>query len=268
MSSSQWSYLLKNSGVWLGSFSQFSPHGKLLKETSSKLTLGSDDGKTIRFTLARDGNPNPVVNEFSSLNRNIFLFEDGHFAKGSQQFSPFSVFGAEYGYVRRDRRCRLVQLFDKDSNFDSVTLIREFREGGEGIEREHLTIEQLEGEWRGEALTLYPVWRNSEPYQTQLTLKREGNTLKQTLKTPFMNYSSEGTINDNIITFNQGNKENRVLLLPDGASSTTPVKIENRQSFFLEFGWLVETNMRLRLIRKYDDQGRWVSITLVQEIKS
>lgn len=159
-------------------------------------------------------------------------------------------------------------MFDKDSNFDSVTLIREFREGGEGIEREHLTIEQLEGEWRGEALTLYPDWRNSEPYQTQLTLKREGNTLKQTLKTPFMNYSSEGTINDNIITFNQGNKENRVLLLPDGASSTTPVKIENRQSFFLEFGWLVETNMRLRLIRQYDDQGRWVSITLVREIKS
>lgn len=267
MSDSQWSYFLKNLGIWHGVFSQFSPDGNLVKTTPSKLILASDDNKTVNFSVEREGNTPPIVNQITSLNRNILLFEDGHFAKGSQQFSPFSIFGAEYGYVRRDRRCRLVQLFNKESELESVTLIKEFREGGNGVERENLTIEQLEGEWRGEALTLYPDWRNSEPYPTNLTLKQEGNILKQTLKTPFMNYSSEGVINNNVISFNNGNKENRVLLLPDGASSTTPVKIENRQSFFLEFAWLVESNLRLRLIRQYDDQGRWASITLVQEEK-
>jgi len=266
MSDSQWSYFLKNLGVWKGLFSQFSPDGNLVKNTPSKLILASDDNKTVNFSVEREGSQ-PIINHITNLNRNIFLFEDGHFAKGSQQFSPFAIFGAEYGYVRGDRRCRLVQLFNKDSELESVTLIKEFREGGNGIERENLTIEQIEGEWRGEALTLYPDWRNTEPYQTNLTLKREGNILKQTLKTPFMNHSSEGLINKNVITFNNGKKENRVLLLPDGASSTTPIKIENRQSFFLEFGWLAETNLRLRLIRQYDEQGRWVNITLVQEEK-
>ncbi len=267
MSDSQWSYFLKNLGVWHGVFSLFSPDGSLVKNTPSKLILASDDHKTVNFSVEREGNNQLIVNQISSLNRNIFLFEDGHFAKGSQQFSPFANFGAEYGYIRGDRRCRLVQLFDKESVLESVTLIKEFRERGNGVERKNLTIEQIEGEWQGEALTLYPDWRNSEPYQTNLTLKREGNILKQTLKTPLMNYSDEGVISNNVITFSKGEKENRVLLLPDGASSTTPMKIENRQSFFLEFGWLVEDNLRLRLIRQYDDQGRWVNITLVREEK-
>ena len=265
MSDSQWSYFLKNLGVWHGVFSQFSPDGSLVKNTPSKLILASDDNKTVNFSVEREGNNQAIVNQISSLNRNILLFEDGHFAKGSQQFSPFAIFGAEYGYIRGDRRCRLVQLFNKESVLESVTLIKEFREGGKGEERSHLTVEQIEGEWQGEALTLYPDWRKTEPYTTNLTLKREGNILKQTLKTPFMNYSSEGVIDGNVITFRKGERENRVLLLPDGASSTTPVKIENRQSFFLEFGWLVEDYLRLRLIRQYDDEGRWVNITLVRE---
>lgn len=266
MSGSQWSYFLKNLGVWRGVFSQFSSDGNLVKNTPSKLILASDDHQTVNFSVEREGSQ-PIVNQVTSLNRNILLFEDGHFAKGSQQFSPFAIFGAEYGYVRGDRRCRLVQLFNKKSELESVTLIKEFREGGEGVERQHLTIEQLEGEWRGEALTLYPDWRNTQPYETNLTLKREGNIFQQTLKTPFMSYTSEGVINNNVISFSKGSKENRVILLPDGASSTTPVKIENRHSFFLEFGWLVEENERLRLIRQYDEEGRWINITLVQEKK-
>lgn len=266
MSNSQWSYFLKNLGVWRGFFCQFSADGNLVKTTPSKLILATDDHQTVNFSVEREG-CQPIVNQVTSLNRNILLFEDGHFAKGSQQFSPFAIFGAEYGYLSGDRRCRLVQLFNKDSALESVTLIKEFREGGNGVERQHLTIEQLEGEWRGEALTLYPDWRNSEPYQTHLTVKREGNILKQSLKTPFFHHTSAGLINNNVITFHHGSKENRVLLLPDGASSTTPVKIENRQSFLLEFAWLIEDNRRLRLIRQYDERGTWVNVTLVREEK-
>ncbi|MBL1209202.1 DUF3598 family protein, partial [Geminocystis sp. GBBB08] len=135
------------------------------------------------------------------------------------------------------------------------------------VERSYLSIEQLEGEWQGEAVTLYPDWRNSDSYTTNLTIKKEGNDIIQTLKTPELNYTSKGKIGNNTITFSKNNQDIRVLLLPDGASSTTPLKIENRQSFFVECGWLVEPNKRLRLIRQYDDKGAWINVTLVTEYK-
>jgi hypothetical protein len=38
-----------------------------------------------------------------------------------------------------------------------------------------------------------------------------------------------------------------------------------RQSFILEVGWLIEPNLRQRMIRSYSDKGEWVSLTLVTE---
>lgn len=234
MSSSQWLRLLKNVGNWQGSFTEFSANGVLIKNTPTEVNLeGLNENKTIRLTVDRlDSNDPPHVNEFTSLNRNIFLFEDGHFAKGTQQFSPFSIFGAEFGFFANDRRLRMVQLFDKESNLEQVTLIREFRANGNGVERSQLSIEQLEGQWQGEAFTLYPDWRNTEPYSTDLIIKKEGDHVIQTLKTPELNLTSQGKIDHNTITFSRNNTDIRLLLLPDGASSTTPLKIENRQSFF------------------------------------
>lgn len=276
MSSSQWLRLLKNVGIWQGSFTQFSADGVLIKNTPTQVNLeGLNENKTIKLTVNRlNSNEPPHVNEFTYLNRNIFLFEEGHFSKGSQQFSPFSIFGAEFGFFLsdhevplRDRRLRMVQLFDKDSNLEQVTLIREFRANGNGVERSQLSIEQLEGEWQGEALTLYPDWRNTEPYSTNLIIKKEGDRVIQTLKTPELNFTSQGKIDHNIITFSENNQDIRLLLLPDGASSTTPLKIQNRQCFFVECAWLIETDKRLRLIRQYDDKGAWINVTLVTETR-
>jgi hypothetical protein len=267
MYTSQWARLCKNIGIWQGSFADFSPEGKLIKETPSELILEPlNEGKTLKFFLQRENKPT-VMNEFTNLNRNICLFEDGHFSKGSQQFSPYTMFGAEYGFVVEDRRCRLVQLFDKDSSLDTVVLIREYRQGRNALELPILSIEQLEGEWIGEAQTIYPDWRNKEPYTSHLTIQKQGQTFVQTLKTPEINFTSEGTIAGNTINFSQRNHNIRLLLLPDGASSTTPLTIKSREPFFVEFAWLVEPEKRLRLIRQYDDQGRWINITLVTEYK-
>lgn len=266
---SQWSRLLKNKGIWKGSFSQFSPQGELRQDTPTQLVLESfNEEKTIKLTVNRlDGSQPPTINEFTSLNRNIFLFEDGHFAKGSQQYSPFSLFGAEYGFFDGDRRCRLVQVFDKESALQSVTLIREFRENGNGRERPMLCLSQLIGEWEGEALTLYPDWRNTQPYKTNLKIELKNNTLYQKIQTPEFSLTSQGIIEGNIVNFNQNNQDYRLLLLPDGASSLTPLKIRNRQSFLLEFAWLMKPNLRLRLMRQYDDEGRWINITLIKEYR-
>ncbi len=130
-----------------------------------------------------------------------------------------------------------------------------------------LSIEQLEGDGVGEAQTLYPDWRTTEPYSTCLSVKKHGDTVSQTLTTPEINITSEGKIEGNTITFSQGNLDIRLLLLPDGASSTTPLLIKQREAFFVEFGWLVEPNKRFRLIRQYDPEGRWINVTLVTEYK-
>jgi hypothetical protein len=269
MYSSQWSRLLKNIGVWQGSFTHFSPEGKFIKNTPTELKLeGLNNNKSIKFTLTRlDESQPPHVTEFSSLNKSIFLFPEGYFSKGSLQFSPFSTFGAEYGFVIDNRRLRMVQLFDSSSNLEQVTLIREFRAKTKRSERPELSLDQLVGEWEGSALTLYPDWRDSQPYPTHLTIQYQGDLLSQTLKTPELNISSTATINGSSLTFGGGDNQIRVLLLPDGASSTTPLKIKPRQPFFLEMGWLIEPNKRLRLIRQYDDKGSWVNVTLVKERK-
>ena len=267
MYTSQWSRLCKNVGIWQGSFADFSQEGNLVKETSSELILEPlNEGKTLKLSLERE-NKAPFVNEFTSLNRNIYLFEDGHFSKGSQQFSPYTVFAAEYGFVLDNRRCRSVQLFDQDCNLDTLVLIREYRQGTDAVERPMLSIEQLEGEWVGEAQTMYPDWRNTEPYTTHLTIKKQGETVLQTLTTPEISFTSEGLLEGNTINFYQRNQNIRLLLLPDGASSTTPLTIKSRESFFVEFAWLVEPEKRLRLIRRFDEQGRWINLTLVTEYK-
>ncbi|AUC61704.1 hypothetical protein AA637_11340 [Cyanobacterium sp. HL-69] len=267
--SSQWERLLKNRGVWLGSFTQFSPRGEFIKDTPTEIKLeGLNEDKTIRLTVTRLGQDTPPhVNEFTYLNRSIFLFEEGHFAKGNMQFSPFSNFGAEFGFFKGDRRLRMVQLFDKESNFEQATLIREFRENTPKKENPALSIEQLLGVWQGEAVTLYPDWREPERYSTRRILEETSNQIKQTLKTPYLAFTSTASVENNALTFSETGQDIRSLLLPDGASLTLPLKIAHRQPFFLECGWLVEPNQRLRIIRRYDETGAWQNVTLVTEFK-
>lgn len=267
--SSQWERLLKNRGIWLGSFTQFSPRGEFIKDTPTEIKLeGLKEDKTIRLTVTRLGQDTlPHINEFTYLNRSIFLFEEGHFSKGNLQFSPFSNFGAEFGFCRGDRRLRMVQLFDKESNFEQTTLIREFRANTPKKENPALSLEQLIGEWQGEAVTLYPDWREPEKYSTSLILEQKGNQLKQTLKIPNLKFTSIANVEEKTLTFSEKGQDIRSLLLPDGASLTVPLKIIHRQPFFLECGWLIEPNQRLRIIRRYDEMGAWQNVTLVTEFK-
>ena len=275
---SQWDSLLANLGTWQGSFSRFSPEGILQDETSSRVTLeGISDNRTIRQTIQQFSNQTGEITsdkvlEYSTLGRSILLFETGEFSQGSIQFSPFSEFGAELGLMQGDRRLRLVQLFDKESQLSSLTLIREHRQKSPVAkpvatvaERPPLTVNQLVGTWHGEAVTLYPDWRSPERYATTLSVQREGDRLVQQITTPEMSFTSTAAIEGCILRFEQGKYPVRVVLLPDGASSNTPMIIPRGQPFFLEVGWLIAEGLRQRMIRRYDAQGGWISLTLVTE---
>ncbi|MBD0263178.1 MAG: DUF3598 family protein [Tolypothrix sp. Co-bin9] len=271
---SQWERLLQNLGVWKGSFSRFSPQGELVNDTPSVVSLeGLNNNQTIRqiIRLRED----EKVLEYSSVGRSVLFFENGEFSQGSIQLAPYSEFGAEFGFIQKNHRLRLVQIFEKNGNLDQFTLIREHLADTEPSQRPTLTIDDLLREWHGEGVTIYPDWRSPDTFSSTLQLRLDAGRLIQSLTfgdvspqaaMPLRTITSTATIKGSIIHFDQDpQKHVQVLLLPDGASANCPVKLQLRQSFILEAGWLIEPNLRQRMIRSYSDKGEWVSFTLVTE---
>jgi Domain of unknown function (DUF3598) len=269
---SNWDNFLKNLGEWEGTFTQISTEGELLGVTPSILTLaGLEDNRLVKFRLRRFAtniNEQPTsdrVQEYRSLGRQAVFFDAGAFSKGSLQVAPFAEFGAEYGFVAGDRRSRLVQLFDNQGCFVSLTLIREIRSGTEAKLRPDLTVSQLVGKWEGKACTVYADWKDPETYMTSLEVTEIDGTLQQQLSFGGRSIASTARIDGNRLHFEAGVSPRQVLLLPDGVSSNIPLKISHREPFFVEAGWLLSDNERQRLIRSYNDKGEWISSTHVIE---
>ncbi|WP_373540535.1 DUF3598 family protein [Chamaesiphon sp.] len=269
---SNWNNFLKNAGEWVGTFTQISTDGEVLGSTPSILTLAAlEDNQLVKFRLRRFAsniNEQPTsdrVQEYRSLGRQAVFFDTGAFSKGSLQVAPFAEFGAEYGFVAGNRRSRLVQLFDKDGNFSSQTLIREIREGTDAQLRPDLTVEQLVGKWTGTAQTVYADWQEPTTYTTSLEIRKIGDSLHQQLSFGGRTIASIARIDFPRLHFDDGATPRQVLLLPDGVSSNIPVRVSHRQAFVVEAGWLLSDNHRQRLIRSYNDKGEWISATHVLE---
>ncbi len=264
---SQWECFLQNLGVWEGSFTNFSPQGTLLSDTPSRLSLETlNNNQTVLLTLSRSGKDD-VIREYSSVGGGLLFFENGSFSEGLIQIGPFSEFGGELAFVHENRRLRLVQLFDKTGDLSGLVLIREHLAGSPAAERPPLQLNDLLGEWQGQAVTIYRDLRSPDIYSTTLKLQLDNTgRLIQTTSFAERTITSTATINGSIILFDENpEKQIQVLFLPDGASATSPLKVQLRQPLFLEAGWLIQPNLRQRMIRSYNDKGEWVSLTLVTE---
>jgi len=273
---SNWENFLKNLGEWRGSFTKISPNGEILDSTASILNLEADDNnQAVIFRLRRfnshDYDSPPIQDyqqEYRSLGRQNIFFATGAFSKGTLQLAPFSEFGAEYGFVDDDRRSRLVQLYDQQGNFINLTLIREFRSFTDAYERPQLTVEQLIGNWQGQAHTVYSDLRPSATYPTCLEIQKIGDGyLEQKLSFQSQIITAKARIAGNKIISETEGITRQILLLPDGTSSNVPLQLQLRKPFFVEAGWLVRENERQRLIRNYSDKGEWISSTHVIEYK-
>jgi hypothetical protein len=276
----QWENFLQNLGEWHGSFTQLSTRGEVLQDTPSIISLeGFNDNKTVRLKLRRFS-PNPsgvgepevseLVREYQTLGRDILFFENGAFSQGTIQLAPFSECGAEFGFIYNYRRLRFVQLYNTDGNLSTLTLIREKQLDKNVPERPHLTVEDLLGEWEGEAVTMYPDWRSPDSYSTKMQLHLESSdrlVSKITFGSNPTVITSSASIDGSVLHFNEGASPMQVVLLPDGGSCTLPVKIELRKPIFFEAGWFVEPELRFRMIRSYNERGEWISLTLVTERK-
>ena len=98
--------------------------------------------------------------EYHTLNRSTTFFENGAFSQGALQFAPYTEFGAEMGLIYGDRRLRVVLLYDKASQLDRVTFIREHY--STTPERPALTLNDLLGKWEGEAIPIASDWLEIE----------------------------------------------------------------------------------------------------------
>ncbi|NEO98146.1 MAG: DUF3598 family protein [Symploca sp. SIO2E9] len=280
----QWESHLQNLGEWHGSFTRLSPQGQKLEDIPSIFTLEQlNDPQQVRLTLRRFRENQPVhelVYEYSSLEPNFLFFENGAFSRGTMQWGKNLEFGAEFCLIEGNRRLRMVQQYSQDSQLRIVTLIREKLAGTDTPERPQLRVERLLGEWQGKAVTIYADLRSPSiseaespySYPTRLKIEYQGtNHLVQQLTfgtgTSARTITSTARIDGSILCFEHSPLPTQVLLLPDGASCKCPLEIKPGSVFVLELGWLLQPNRRQRLIRTYSDQGKWLSLTFVEEYK-
>lgn len=264
---SQWDCFLQNLGEWHGSFTTLTPQGEIVKDTPSILSLqSSTTEKQVNLCLKRFP-PQEQANElnlsYTSLSPKVLFFTNGCFSQGSLFWSPLSQSGAELGLIAGDRRLRLIQLFNPSGELDSLVLIREKRAGSQAPASPGLSLEQLLGTWQGQATTIYPDLRQPVVEESKLVLSYTNNQLTQQLSTTAHSITSTATVKGQVIDFTSLSHPVRVLLLPGGASATFPHKTVPKSPFFLEVGWLVTPKLRYRLMRNYDSQGNWSSLTLI-----
>ena len=274
----QWQCLLENLGEWQGSFTTFSPQGKQISDIPTVTSLEAiNDQQTMRQIIRRFPPNQPVeekVLEYSSLSRGILFFPKGDFSFGSMQLAPLADLGAEAGMIDGDRRLRLVQLYNRDSQLEKITLIREKLPNSPAKypQNKRLTVDELIGTWEGEAETIFADWSEAKKNATQLTIAYSGDSkITQELRfgssTNPQLIKSQGEISGNLIKFTQGSQHSQVILLPDGASSNCPQQLKFAVPTFWEVGWLINPQKRQRLIRSYNGKGEWQSLTLVTEHK-
>jgi hypothetical protein len=274
---SQWERLLKNQGVWVGSFTQVSPTGDILEDVPTEVSLLAEEGGNLMRQTIRKNPPGQPPQDmelaYRSLGRGVLFCEDGAFSQGSIQWSPVSEFGAELGLIYGHERLRLAQVFPRQASLGRLTLIREsLRESGRDAPpapRLPLLVEHLLGTWVGHGTTVYPNHQPETTLTHRLVLEATAaDRVVQTLSlSPGPTLSSPGQRVGATIQFRQGLQPVTVLCLPSGASATFPTAIVPGQPFFLELGWLITPTLRQRLIRRYNERGTWVSLTQVIEEK-
>ena len=275
--SEQWNYFLKNLGEWHGSFTRFSPEGKETVDTPTLVTLeGLNDNRNVH-QVVRYLPPNEpsrdVVVDYDSLNRSIIFFENGAFSQGSMQWGPHSTFGGEFGIIDNEygdgsRRLRMVELYNSSSQLERVVLIREKLPNSNVPERPILTCDRLLGEWQGEAVTMYADLSNPSKFSSQLKIEQiDDNHLRQSLSFGVRTITSTAQIKGSRLLFTDSDLSTQIMLLPDGASCNCPLEVKLGNNFVLEMGWLLQPNIRQRIIRSYNEKGNWVSCTLVTEQK-
>ena len=272
---SQWDCLLKNIGTWEGSFTHLSPEGKEFKDTPTVITFEAEQNNQaihqVVHYLPKDQPASDIKADYtpSSLSRDLIFFENGSFCRGNSQWYGYGNFVSELGLIESDRRLRTVNIYNNSINLNRIVLIREKTPDSKTPERPQLKVEDLLGEWQGEAITIYPDYNiEAKVSKTHLKIKqKDHNQIEQTLSFGNNTITSTAKVMGSRLLFSNSNLPIQILLLPDGCSCNCPLEIKPGYNFVLELGWLLEPNRRQRIMRNFDQKGTWISSTFITEIK-
>ena len=239
--SSQWDRLLLHCGRWRGSFDTLADDLQPLKRQPSLLTLETAPaGVPLELTLlfwpndpdlhsdSHQGEPVKTIRQsFHGPDRQLVLFPSGSFNRGSWYLAPMVRVHAEFGFLFRNRRHRLVLFWDGAGRFEHPVLIRERRDGSPADERPVLNAQSLLGTWHGERSELFSSAGLSEPEISPCRLDLTQKDL-------------EG-----------------LRWLPDGGAIRVPDPIHHREPFVIEAWWLAAPDRLERMERVYDANGAW-----------
>ncbi len=290
----QWQCIRQNIGTWHGSFTQFSPNGKQLKDVPSILTLEeTEPGKKMQLTLKRfserkaastsDGNPpNVVTKEFSYPGPApyVYFFETGAFSQGSSQWAAFCQFGAEMSIKVGKRRVRFVIMYDGTTGGTSelkyVTLIRETHPDGTPFDEPQLKLKQILAHFKGEISLLHadmsPMTTGHSEWKAKTTDGGGAELNKAEYEARNGRFAQELFLSSTRLPdaeisqepiFLEGNLTYQLMILPNGAYCLIPRTIEKNVAFQVEVGWLSAEGDRSRLIRYYDAKGTWTDSALI-----
>ena len=189
------------------------------------------------------------------------------------QWSSYRTFGGEFGLIDNQfgdgsRRLRMVELYNSSSKLEKVVLIREKLPTSNVPEKPTLTVDNLLGEWQGEAVTLHADLENPRKFSSYLQIRQQdSNYIEQILSFGNRTISSKARVDGSRLLFENSELPTQIILLPDGASCNCPLEVKLGHNFVLEMGWLLQPNIRQRIIRSYNEKGNWVGCTLVTEKK-
>lgn len=271
---SQWDCLRQNLGEWRGSFTQLSPTGRVKSDTPSVLTLEEiRDRSTIRLVLKRwpEGKPPSTITfEFGPPGPapETTFFERGAFSQGPAQWSPNRSFGSELALTAPERRLRLVPMFES-GRLNRITVIRECRAGAQAPEQPALAATDLAGTWQGEAIRRFPdLQRSPETFATKTYVRATGPDALEFGPDPMISAAESpqtAQVGSSHIWLAAGRE---LMLLPDRGYLGYPQKLQYGQPLVLEVGWLLASDRRERLIRRYGEGGEWLDLTWIQETRT
>ena len=271
---SQWDYFLKNIGTWEGSFTHLSAEGIEMKDTPTVITFETSPNnqavhQVVNY-LPKDQPTSKVSVDYTptSFSRDLIFFPNGSFCRGNSQWYGYGNFMSEFGLIERDRRLRTVNIYNNSTNLNRIVLIREKLPDSNTSERPQLKVEDLLGEWQGEATTIYPDSHEAKTSKSHLKITQKAHDqIEQEISFGNRKITSTAKILGSRLLFENSNLPIQILLLPDGGSCNCPLEIKSCYGFVLELGWLLEPNKRQRIMRNFDQKGTWISSTFVTEIK-
>ncbi|MDX2273625.1 MAG: DUF3598 family protein [Cyanobacteriota bacterium] len=190
---------------------------------------------------------------YQNFSAGLRFFEEGSFSNGRVQLAPFSDFATEQGFLFENQKMRVVQQFDSQGRISAITTIQEARGENSQAWLSQQIASLAEPVDSSTALSeFFAEYENSRWHGSATTLTADHYTPSQQSVTLIM-----GRGNDFCWL-----AAPRLLLR---SPQILPIPTTHRDRHFqIELIWLPNPEYYLGLIRRYDRQGAWQDITLIQ----